>query len=484
MALADLTVSRLAEEQAEQRRWRLLPQYARVRLFDQLVAQEFLPPEQQEGRQARMLETMVRYAAQHIPYYRDIFGRRNLSPRDIRSAADLPLLPQMTRFDVQDRTKDLMARQLPKSQQWGLWTRTSGTTGQPVRVRQTLYSQRMFHYLKQRELRWFRFDPSATLAGIRAREDLKQILGQNVSDGETVRTPRWPSAGIYFETGPFIGYAASNALEAQIEWLEANRPAYLIAQSAQLEHLALALQEHPVPPSIRAIEAISQQLTPEMRSRIEASFKVPLHENYGLNEFGIVATRCPEGARYHVHSEQCVVEIVDENDKPCAPGKTGRILVSSLVNAGMPLLRYDADDLAEAVAGPCPCGRTLPAFGAITGRYRRIAALPPGTWDYWRVLQKALIEMPAELARPLRQYQLHHFRDGGFELRLATRSSLQPAFTERIRAAWQAAAPSGEVPAALAIRELDAIAVKPGGKFRDFTSDFMPEPQTNGAGAR
>lgn len=483
MAPADSTVSRLAEEQAEQRRWRLRPRYARLHLFDQLVAQEFLPPEQQEARQSRMLEIMVRYAAQRIPYYSDVFGQRKLSPRDIRSAADLPLLPQMTRSDVQDRTKDLMTRQLPKSQQWGLWTRTSGTTGQPVRVRQTLFSQSIFHFLKQRELRWFRFDPSATLAGIRARDDLKQIARRKLSDGETVRIPSWPSAGIYFETGPFIGYAASNALEAQIEWLEANRPDYLIAQSAQLEHLALAFQDHPVPPSIRAIEAISQQLTPEMRRRIEASFKVPLHENYGLNEFGIVATRCPEGGRYHVHSEQCVVEIVDEDDKPCTPGKTGRILVSTLVNAGMPLLRYDADDLAEAVAGPCPCGRTLPAFGAITGRYRRIAALPPGTWDYWRALQKALIEMPPELARPLRQYQLHQFRDGTFELRLATRSSLQPAFMERIRAAWQTAAPGGESAAVLAVREMDAIAVKSGGKFRDFTSDFIPEPGTNGAGA-
>ena len=68
-------------------------------------------------------------------------------------------------------------------------------------------------------------------------------------------------------------------------------------------------------------------------------------------------------------------------------------------------------------------------------------------------------------------------------MRLATRSSLQPAFMERIRAAWQAAAPGGESAAVLAVRELDTIAVKSGGKFRDFTSDFIPEPGTNGAGA-
>ena len=47
-----------------------------------------------------------------------------------------------------------------------------------------------------------------------------------------------------------------------------------------------------------------------------------------------------------------MVEIVDENGRPSAPGSTGAIVVTDLKNAAMPLLRYDTDDTAEAVAGP------------------------------------------------------------------------------------------------------------------------------------
>ena len=103
-----------------------------------------------------------------------------------------------------------------------------------------------------------------------------------------------------------------------------------------------------------------------MREHIERSFGCPIHQNYGLNEIGLVATRCDAG-RYHVHSEHCIVEIVGPDGRSVAPGETGRLIVTGLNNWAMPLLRYDADDLGTAVEGPCPCGRTLPSFGDVVG---------------------------------------------------------------------------------------------------------------------
>ncbi|MGB8275047.1 MAG: hypothetical protein WCF16_07225 [Alphaproteobacteria bacterium] len=467
---------RLALEQAEQRRWQLRPDWAGARWFDDLVTNEFLSADEQHARQSAALRRMVAVAAQGIPYYRELFGKLGISPSDIPSAEDLTLLPLLGRFEVQDRTKDLLAPNLPPRQKPARWKRTSGTTGQPVRVLHSASSRAMFEYLKQRELRWFRFDPSGTLAAIRAAGDLPKYRdGTPLAEGESCRLPHWPQAGRFFFTGPFLGFRNSNPLEAQIAWLEENRPDYLLTQSAELEHLALGFQERPRLPNLKGVEAISQQLTPEMRRRIETTFGVPAHENYGLNEIGLVASRCPEGGRFHVHAEHCLVEIVNEAGKPCAAGETGRIVVTSLTNVAMPLLRYDADDLAEAVAGPCPCGRTLPAFGNITGRYRRIAGLPPGTWLYWRAAARTLDTMPPELSRTLRMYQLHQYRDGSFELRLVSRQPLPPAFEDCVRTAWNKVA-GGGAPARLDIRVLDAIPAAKGSKFQSFTSDFTPPP--------
>ena len=114
------------------------------------------------------------------------------------------------------------------------------------------------------------------------------------------------------------------------------------------------------------------------------------------------------------------------------------------------------------------------SFGPIKGRYRRIAFLPPGTWDYWMAFQITLEDLPKELTAPLRQYQLHQFKDGGFELRIVADGALAPEFDTFIQERWQGTK-AGETPP-LRIFRVDHLARPPGGKFQNFSSDFTPYP--------
>ena len=474
----------LSIEQEKQRRWTPRPKYSRVNWFDKMVAREFASPDEQRAWQSLALGRIVRFAVNNVPYYRDLFKRLGMKAGDIRSVEDLPLLPLLTRRDVQDNVSTLRAARLPPGHKFDGFTRTSGSTGQPVVVAQTKLSNRMFPLLAQRHMRWARIDPAGSFGSIRPPRDLPRLPGgQHVGPGDTCRHRSWPMTGIYFETGPFSGFSNGNPLDSQVEWVERERPNYLLMQSGDLEHLALGFQDRPPLDSLRGFQAISQQLTPEMRRRIERTFGVPIHENYGLNEFGIVALRCMEGGRYHVNTELCLVEVVDEEGQPCRAGERGRIVVTTLINAAMPLLRYDADDLAEAVEGPCPCGRTLPSFGAILGRSRRIAWLPPETLKYWHVLHEALTDLPPDISKPLRQYQLHQFSDGRFELRLVVVGALSAGFVEWIESAWRT---TGAPVDQLTIREVDEIPRLPSGKFQDMTSDFIRfpdfKPESDGTG--
>lgn len=462
-------------ERAEQKRWRPRPEWAHVDRFDKLVVNEFLSADEQHARQAGALRHLVRFVSAEVPYYREVFRRLGFGSNDIQELRDLVRLPVLTKLDVQDRAKDLRPRALPPGQGEPVLTESSGTTGRPTQVVHTDAVRNLFRMLKQREMRWFRFDPSATLAAIRLPGQLPpRPDGQLFGEGVTCRMSRWRLVGRFFETGPYVAYAVTNPLERQMEWLERHQPAYLTSYPESLEHLALAYQETRPPASLRALLSISEQLTPQMRRCIERTFGVPLHQNYGLNEAGLVASRCPDGGRYHVHTEHCLVEIVDEEGMPCPPGQTGRVLVTMLSNPAMPLIRYDTDDLAEAVGGPCPCGRTLPSFGAVVGRYSRIAFLPEGTLEYVGAVREALESMPRHLSRNLRRFQMHQFRNGSFELRLAVAAPLPAEFSERIRQAWRAAVELEHIE--LHIREVDEIPRPPGGKLQDFTSDFMPGP--------
>lgn len=465
----------LLREEAQQRLWRpraggLDPEVLRI-----LLLNEFKDPAHHRAIQAQLLRQMLQFASTAVPYYRARLAALASSVARIRDQTDLRHLPILSRSDVQAHAAELSPAELPGGQRWGSESTTSGSTGQHVRIRHTELSQQSFTILKQRELRWFRFDPSAMFAAIRPPIELpRRADGRECENGMIFQLSGWPLLGRFFETGLFVCFAHTNSMAQQLDWLEQHRPQYLLSQSAHLEHLAFAYEGRSQPDGYDGLQAISQQLTPQMRERIEDVLGAPVQQNYGLNEFGIVASRCPEAGRYHVHVEQCLVEIVNTQGEPCAPGEVGRILVTGLNNFATPLIRYDSGDLAQALDGPCPCGRTLPAFGDIQGRYRRIAFLPEGTWDYWVAVQTVLGTMPRELRAPLRQYQLHQLLDGRFELRLVCEGALEEGFQRRIEAAWQDVERKDGPP--LKILASAAIAPGPGGKFENFISDFSPPP--------
>jgi len=199
---------------------------------------------------------------------------------------------------------------------------------------------------------------------------------------------------------------------------------------------------------------------------------VPIHQNYGLNEIGLVASRC-EAGRYHVHSEHCLMEIVRADGSAANAGETGRLIVTGLSNLAMLLLRYDADDLAVAADGPCPCGRTLPSFADIVGRFSQFASLPERSFVMFETIRFAIQKAPAEQIRDLRQFQLHQFRDGRYELRLLARARLPDVFDQHVQSVWANAAPPPN--SSLTLRYVDAIERGAGGKYQAFSSDFIPK---------
>jgi phenylacetate-CoA ligase len=270
----------------------------------------------------------------------------------------------------------------------------------------------------------------------------------------------------FFRTGPQVSITRSSSVEFQLDWLRKERPGYLMTFPGTLATLVYAAQGKPVD-SLRGLRTISATLTEAMRTQIESATQLKVQQPYGLNEIGAVASRCAAG-RYHVNAEHCVVEIVDGNDQPCGPGEFGRVLVTALTNVAMPLLRYDTGDMAEAVAGDCECGRTLPGFGRILGRYRAMQHTPEGTSRRVNLLLDTMQALPLEVLAALREYQLHQFRDGRFEMRLNTRDEPDPRLIDSLRAAWNA----GAGPVTLDIIRVSEIESDRGAQ--DFTSDFFP----------
>ncbi len=463
----------LSLERAAQRSWTFRPRLARMPVFDKLVESEFLSLDEQRRRQSALLSDVVRFAAAHVPYYRDLFARAGLTSRDVSAPEDLPRLPVLTKQDVVQWATALSAERLPPGARRMPPTKSSGTTGAPLQIANTHANTWMFTVLWQRQARWFRLDPHGTFCDVRVGSEIgRQPDGSLNPDGVLQRHPHWRYLGRLFETGPEFAFNNSTAVEQQLAWLRELRPDYVMSYPGVFEELALANHGRIPVDSLRGLIAVGSQLTPSLRGRLEAIYGVPIHQTYGLNEIGKVALRC-EAGRYHVHREHCIVEIVDADGRPCPAGETGRVVVTALRNYAMPLFRYDTGDLAEAVAGPCPCGRTLPSFGEIAGRFRRFHGLPAGTRTRVHALLGAFSNLPTDVLEFLREYQLHQDRENRFTLWLRTAGPVPDVFRAAMQRVWTTVA--GDPPVPLEIRTVEHIPRAPSGKQLDFVSDFYED---------
>ena len=439
-------------------------------VFDRLVEHEFETQEEYRARNAQNLDAILDFASREVPYYRKAFRRATPDTTTRNPMSVLTALPVLSKLDVMDAGRALVAENLRPGDSPARWWESSGTTGRPIRVLHSAHSLRMYQFLAQRSVRWNRLDPSGKFADMRIPRLLPRGAdGSLLGAGETARLDRWRDFPD-FSTGPYVGISVMTPMEERIAWLRRERPDYLMAYAETLELLALATGDEPPAESLMAVMAISEQLTPSMRSYVERRFGTPVYQVYGLTEFGLAGTRC-EAGRYHVHREHCLIEILDDAGRACAPGEMGRIVITALRNYAMPLIRYDTGDLAEVAAGDCPCGRTLPSFGEIVGRYGRAAYLPAGTMGPVLALREAIETMPADMMRGLREFQIHQYADKRMELRLVERVPLPEAFFAHVRAVWAKATNGGGVE--LSFRSVDQIP-RTGGKSEVFTSDFMP----------
>tara|TARA_B100000767_G_scaffold60273_1_gene56027 strand:- start:1532 stop:2950 length:1419 start_codon:yes stop_codon:yes gene_type:complete len=463
------------EESAANGVWQIDTGYTGARYDHHLLGNEFSLVDDQKNRQSEKLRLMLLHCFNHVPFYQQLFRQLNIAEKGLSDGAILEKITPLTKEVVKHNAEALHARALPQGHRFGGESSSSGTTGEPTVIKHTVASLTLGVWLKQRELRWYRWNPEEKMLSIRPLTELpRRPDGSYMKDGQCIKYRGLPYFNGIFKTGDFFAFNNTNSVALQRELLAKVQPSLLLMQASCLEYLSMGDVDAEVTDRLHSVQAIAQTLTPNMRKVVEASLKTPIHQNYGLNEIGLVASRCSEGGRYHVHSENCIVEIVRPNGEACAPGERGKILVTSLLNFAMPLIRYDTDDIGEAVDGPCVCGRTLPSFSAVHGRYRRIAYMPEGTLNRWGSIQLSLYTLPPKIRSSIKRYQAVQDKNGDFELRIDCNEAYFPAVVMKVQDGFKSAYMETACPELVVFNSHD---FKYSGtrKFQNFLSEYTPE---------
>jgi len=127
-------------------------------------------------------------------------------------------------------------------------------------------------------------------------------------------------------------------------------------------------------PTLKACVVTSEMLFEEDRILLNNQFGVPIINEYGSSEVGVIAFENCNGD-WQVNSETLFVEIVDENNIPVVNGKEGRIIVTSLYNKAHPFIRYEVGDYGILDEKSTP---KKPILKLLTGRTNDVAILPSG----------------------------------------------------------------------------------------------------------
>lgn len=330
----------------------------------QFAQSERWPVDMLCAAQFAQLTLLLRHARATVPFYRERLAAIDLSgPLTPEAFFRLPLLG---RQDLQDRFADLCSTAVPPDHGRVQEGQTSGSTGRPVRFRATGLNGLFWRAFTLRDHLWHRRDFSGKLAVVRGR----------VKSGAN---PGWgPSTDAAFRTGPSVTRGVDCTVAEQAAWLSRERPQYLLTIPANAGALAGYCEEKGIRfPELRELRTYGEALHPDLRSQVRAAWGVPLTDIYSCSELGYLALQCPGQEHYHVQSEGVYLELLNAAGRHCAPGESGRVVVTSLHNFAMPLIRYDLGDYAEA-GEHCACGRSLPVIRRILGRVRNMLRLPGG----------------------------------------------------------------------------------------------------------
>lgn len=319
------------------------------------------------SRQRMRLRALARHCAGQSPHFAARLRAAGLTPEALADPGGLQLLPPLTRRQLVDAGETLFCGAVPAGHGRVASTSTSGSTGEPVTVRRTQVCH--LHWLAAgiREQLWHRRSYSGRLAVLRA----------NI--GERTDQPSWgPPCSLLFKTGPALALPPTLSVGEAARVLAEFSPHHLLALPSSLGALIGELERTGGRlPDLQGIRTLSETVTPRLRDDVRRMFGLPVHDCYSSQEAGVMAIQCPEAGTYHV-AEHILLEVVGADGQACAPGQTGRLLVTDLINFATPLIRYEIGDYAE-VGEPCSCGRNLASIRRFLGRERNLVLLPDGT---------------------------------------------------------------------------------------------------------
>jgi phenylacetate-CoA ligase len=354
-----------------------------------LERSQWLRPTELRELQNKRLRALLKHTYETVPFYRRRFKDAGLRPDDIREVGQLAKLPVLTKAEIRKNIKEIVSRQIPRSQLTPF--ATGGSTGTPLKFFKDKRTTSWAYAATSRAYEWAGLDLGdkyivlwSSPFDLSVSQELKGFLHQRLMRYQIV-----PSSQMSDQT-----------MAKFVETVRRYRPKALKGYTSVLSIFARYLKEHRIGTlGLHSVISTAETLFPADRKLMEEQFGCKVYDTYGSREIALMAGECEEHQGLHVSVETVALEFVKENENVGA-GELGQILLTDLQNFGMPLIRYSIGDAGKPSDAVCSCGRGLPMIESIDGRVT----------DFIRASDKRCIPGPMFIYLfsdlPVRKYQI------------------------------------------------------------------------------
>lgn len=310
-----------------------------------------------EEQSQAYLQSLLDYGSMQVPYY------TNLTNSGQEGNSDIANFTVLTKPLIRENFDRLKSEEIASRNCF--LNSSGGSTGQPISIMQ---DREFEEWREATELFYYRQFLGIDFGGLPQVilwGSTKDIQRQTKTKGVKAKLLKFIQPTTFLNSFKMT----KEDLQQYVEIINQERPVLIKAYAGSLYQLAKFARNNNL--SIhrpKLLYTSAETLRPFMRELIEDVFRCKVYDFYGSREVGAIAGECSRG-KMHIFNFNNYVEVVDPDNNPVQLGEEGRILVTTLHNYAMPLIRYEIGDMA--IPGkPCQCGSQLPTLERITGRVK------------------------------------------------------------------------------------------------------------------
>jgi phenylacetate-CoA ligase len=361
----------------------------RYAFLKDLLATRALTRDQLLHKQRDDRNAIVRFARDNTTYYAHHFA----------GIDDFEALPILTKPDVVAHLTDMLAHgHDPFTTPIGY---TGGSTGKPLAF---YYNDEKHELMRAGMMR------SYMLSGWQPGQRILNFWGarQDTVSGGVFGNSGWDDFIAAEKTLPAHEIDAAK-LRGWAEFIQRYRPVLLQGYASILAALARYVSDEKpaMPNSLIGVYSTAEVLTSSQRETIEHAFGCKVFNQYGSREIPNIACECRHG-NMHVWTDMVYLESLDD-----------QLVVTSLTNRLMPMIRYAIGDSGRLREGECSCGSPFPLMETGMCRQNDLILAPDGGRVHPSFFNRLLYGLTQ-----IEQYQFVQEVPGSVTLRLVSNSAL------------------------------------------------------------